>query len=262
MKQPIFILLIFNILFSCNNNNASTLENSKNKKSGYEFTIEFVVDNNTFPDSWKTSEINAKGSSLDSSEYERSMKIIQKALQKYPVEVLNENIKKIYILKSMEFYGLLFGGTNSNDIVYIVNSGIDNGYSDKFVEQTFHHEFSSILLRNNRHLFPEKDWSKFNKLPYGEGGVYALKNNIDNINLDTNIMKQGFLCQYAMSDIENDFNTFAENLFCPNENFRLYTRQYPEINNKLNIFIKFYSQINDTFTKDFFETFSINNEEK
>ena len=110
--------------------------------------IFFKIDKEAFPKSWETEEISAKGTSLDKIEIDRSLKVIIKALSKYPIELVKENIAKIYILKSIEFYGQEFGATNSNDVIYIANNGELLGYSDFYIEKSFHHEFSSILLRN------------------------------------------------------------------------------------------------------------------
>src|ERR1700741_38275 len=139
--------------------------------------IVFTEEENMFPASWYGDEISGKGLSLDTAEYARSEKMILKALSKYPVKVITNNLKKIYVLHSIQFYAQTFGGTNSNDVVYVGNKGVQMGYTDEYLEQTFHHEFSSVLLRKHPSYFDEEKWKAANSkdFSYGAGGVEALK---------------------------------------------------------------------------------------
>lgn len=80
-------------------------------------SISFQINKRTFPECWKAMPINAYGETLDLSEYERGLKIVKKAISKYPAEVLKNNISKIYVLKTIKFYGVEYGGTNSDNAV-------------------------------------------------------------------------------------------------------------------------------------------------
>jgi len=217
--------------------------------------IAYEVDEHTFPKSWKTKEVNATAVSLDTVEIERSTQLIKTALKKYPVEVLNKNLRTIYVLKSIEFYGQVYGGTNSTAIVYLGNNGVENGYTDTFVEQSFHHEFSSILLRNFPSRFKKSEWTSVNRLSYGEGGVQALMNSKDSQEFDSTFNSNGFLHEYATSSMENDFNSFAENLFMPEKEFWNLVEADAGLTKKLNVIIDFYHQINEQFTKEYFKSF-------
>ncbi len=66
----------------------------------------------------------------------------------------------------MKFYDVPYGGTNSTDAVYLVNRGAPLGYTDKYLEQTFHHEFSSILFRNFPALLDTGLWKGANQINY------------------------------------------------------------------------------------------------
>jgi len=240
-----FITIIFSTIFY--NLSAQVL----NERTGV--LIYYNVGDETFPDSWKTDEVNAKGVSLDTIEIERSMKIVKDALAKYPKDLIKSNLKKIYILKKIEFYGQEFGGTNSTDVVYIANGGEDLGYTNSYIEQTFHHEFSSILLRNYSNLLKREEWISINALPYGDGGVQALKESKDSQDINPMLNSKGFISQYATSDLENDFNTFAENLFYPSDEFYNTVKNYPKIRQKLEFILEFYFALDNTLTKKYFE---------
>ena len=216
-------------------------------------TIHFRVNDETFPENWKTEEINAKGVSLDTLEIKRSLKFINAALDKYPTDILMKNLREVYILKSIEFYGQGFGGTYATDIVYIANDGVDKGYSEDYLEQTFHHEFSSILLYNHEDSFDKEKWKSFNELSYGSGGVQALKDGKDNQSIDPILNVKGFLTQYASSDFEEDFNSFAENIFVPNCEFHMAIKENLKLAEKRKLIIDFYNSFDKTFTQEYFE---------
>jgi len=224
-------------------------------RSGIE--IIFVAEDDMFPDSWMDEETNGKASSLDPSEYDRSAEIVQKALDKYPVAVLTANLKKIYVVSYLNFFGVGYGGTNSNDVVYMSNQGVNQGYTDYYIEQTFHHEFSSILMRNYADLFFESKWEAINKtdFTYGEGGVTEITEGKAGTDFDIEFHREGFLYQYAMSGVENDLNSIAENLFCPDEQFWTVYENYPRVKQKVLLTIKLYNSIDDKFCKEYFLRF-------
>jgi len=217
--------------------------------------ISFVTDSNMFPLSWREENINGKATSLDTLEYERSKKIISLALSKYPTEVLKKNLKKIYILHDLNFYEVGYGGTNSTDAVYLTNQGIEKNYTNIYLEQTFHEEFSSILLRNYSTLIPEKTWTQCasDSIKYSSTGVEAIRNGKAAEHFETRINENGFLGQYATSNFENDINSFAKNIFCPKSNFWDVTKKYSRLNCKLEMIIDFYSKIDKNMNKDFFK---------
>jgi hypothetical protein len=156
----------------------------------------------------------------------------------------------------MKFYNVEYGGTNSTDALYLTNSGIAKGYTDLYLEQTFHHEYSSILYRNHPAFLDEAAWNKINGAGFEytdpENGVGAIRNNESSQDLDTALCQKGFLTQYSLSGIENDINTFAQNIFCPSEGFWEIVERYPIIKNKVVLLIDFYNKIDPLFTFGYF----------
>lgn len=219
--------------------------------------IIFIEEPNMFPESWYGGETNGKGVSLDTSEYTRSEKSMLKALEKYPVSVITKNLEKIYVLKSIEFFGQTYGGTNSNGVVYVGNKGADMGYTDDYLEQTFHHEFSSVLLRKYPAFFNEPGWKAANSadFSYGQGGIDALISGKSNLSIDSTLNEQGVLCQYGQASVEEDFNTFAEHLFLPTDNFWGLCTKYSRLNRKAQLMIRFYKKLSPLFSQAYFEQF-------
>ena len=218
--------------------------------------IYFKSDETTFPESWTTAEVNGEGIDLDSSEYARSLRIVKRALKKYPVSILKENLSAVYVLKQIKFYGLVYGGTNSLKKVYMGNSGYWEGYTEHYLNNAFHHEFSSILLRNYPHFIDERKWKSISDA-YGDGGVEALKSGGSEQEIDSVWNKMGFVHEYGSSDFENDFNSYAENIFSPSVHFYEAAFKYPKMTRKLEMIFFFYNQLDPSFDKEFFANIAL-----
>lgn len=212
-----------------------------------------------FPVEWQTAPTNATSVPLAKNEISRSNSVMIKALSKYPRGLLQLTLKAVYFFKDMSFFNVGFGGTNSNDAVYICNDGEGQGYTDAYLEQTFHHEFSSILFRDYPQFLDTNAWKKANIAGFDyndpEAGVGAIRNNESSQSLDTVLCTKGFLTQYAYSSLENDINTIAQNLFSPEEDFWFYADKYPRIKQKVKLLIAFYSKLDKNFTESYFRKF-------
>jgi hypothetical protein len=218
--------------------------------------VQFTYSTAIFPEAWKENPINASGERLESSEVSRSSRIIANAMGKYPVSLLKDNLRAVYFLKAMKFFNVGFGGTNSSDAVYLTNNGEPSGYTDKYLEHTFHHEFSSILLRNFPAFFDSLAWTASNPRGFRysdpENGVGAIRKNRSSQEVDTFLCKSGFLTQYALSSLENDMNTYAQYLFLPPREFWKIADRFPVVRKKLRLVISFYQKLDPIFTEEYF----------
>jgi hypothetical protein len=222
-----------------------------NQNSTEEFEISCSVGGRIFPEDWYGGEINATAASLKKEEENRSIHIIKNALEKYPEEIISNNLRKVYLLDRMSFFGVSYGGTCSDVNVYITN----RGYKGFYIEQTLHHEFSSILWKNHRSSFKEQEWLSLNpeNFTYGNGGVDAIKNNRSSIDPDEKFNRLGFINEYATSDLEEDINCNAEYLFLPNEQYYQLLLKYDVIRKKRELLIEFYHNLHSSLNKDFFQ---------
>ena len=227
-------------------------ENIIDERTGVK--IIFSSEGTIFPDGWYSKPTDAKAITLKNEQIARSKTIVIKALNKYPISVIQKNLKNIYILHRIEFFNQSFGGTNSNDSVFLTNRGIGRGYTNFYLEQLFHAEFSSILLRNNSKEFKKDKWLKTNPVNfnYGKGGVEALKSNTDSEYFDIKFNNSGFINEYATSSMENDFNSFAKNLFLPKQGFSELIEDFSRLKRKKVIIIDFYNEIDTFFTSKYF----------
>ncbi len=220
----------------------------------------FTYSTSIFPESWQAAPISASGKQIANSEIHRCKTAMIKALEKYPVTALANELTAVYFLKTMAFYNVGYGGTNSTNNLYLTNNGISKGYTDFYLEQTFHHEYSSILYRNHRTYLNETAWKNANidGFDYNdpENGVGAIRNNESSQDLDTVLCNKGFLTQYSLSGLENDINTFAQNMFSPSPGFWEIVDRFPRINKKLKLLIAFYNKIDPLFTEEYFRKLS------
>jgi hypothetical protein len=222
----------------------------------YENNIIFTADGNIFPSSWYGSGIDAKAESLSAGEIERSKSIMMTALEKYPIQLLKNILKNVYVLKSMNFYGVNYGGTNSPDSVYVANDGVSIGYTDIVIEKTFHHEFSSVLKYNCG--FDETAWRQVNPAGFvyfdeATGGAGAIKAGKASQVFDPQEHEMGFLYEYAESTLENDLNSFAENIFMGEESFFDIVESYDKLEMKLHLIVAFYNSLDPMFTIEYFK---------
>jgi hypothetical protein len=223
--------------------------------------VSFVGDEDMFPPEW-IDDFDPHAVSLSRFDYERTQTIIATALGKYPVYIIKRNLKKVYVLNNLSFEGVGYGGTYSNNVLYIVNGGLEMGYDDLFVEQTFHHEFSSILFNNYVAAFANNEtaWTQCNgsELGYGDGGFEALKSGESDMEFDDELNEQGFLHEYGRSDKENDFNAFAENIFAPSPEFWYLVKKYPRLKCKVDLMLTLYHLLDPIFTEEYFKSFDVN----
>lgn len=226
-------------------------------KGEIDIEVVFIAEPGMFPWSWQGGKVNAKARSLKVSEIERSKKIIDKALQKYPVGLIESNLEKVYILDTLEFCGISASGTISARRIYLVNKGTEQGYTDNRIEQVFHAELSSILLRNYRDKFNEKSWQAINGIDfcYAKSGKEAIRRNKASLRISESCLRDGFLNEYAKSTLENDFNQFAKYLFCRSQELWVIADQYDKIRGKVELIISFYHTLDSSFTKERFESF-------
>lgn len=214
-----------------------------------------------FPFDWYIGEVDAQARALPLNEIERSKVAVSSALQKYPVDVITDNLDKIYILRQINFYGVDYAGTYSDDKLFMANSGVDKGYTLSFLEQSFHHEFSSILYWNYSEYFDKDAWLGANEngdsIYFDElGGAGAMISGQDSDYFDEYYHEMGFLYEYATSSFENDLNSFAENLFKPESEFWEVVDKYERLRKKVEILIDFYNEIDSVFTEEYFRNLS------
>ncbi|MFC2102740.1 hypothetical protein ACFLS7_07070 [Bacteroidota bacterium] len=216
--------------------------------------ILFDTEPKMFPAGWYCSRIGAQAISLPKEYRTEAMDILNRAIAKYPEDVLFVYLRKVYVLKSLGFYGVPYGGTNTREVIYLT---YDNSNPEKTAhdfEGVFHHEFSSVLMRKFSKHISKKEWESKNPIgfSYGKGGVEAIKKGEASMDYDYDLLELGFLNKYSQSAFEEDINVFSQNLFSGGEQFWFIVDTFIKIREKARLTIDFYHRINPQFTEEYF----------
>ncbi len=173
--------------------------------------------------------------------------ILQKAFEKYPAGIIEKYLKAIHFAGEINENGFRAAGSYDpfRHVIFLVN----NGWKDDIrAEKTFHHEFSSLLLKSRSLVTnpwleqnpPDFEYKHLDKVPKD---IFDEK--------DENF-KKGFLNKYAFTCFENDFNEFSGMIFTRPEKFRQIMDKYPRIRGKFLVWLKFYQDIDTRFTEEYF----------
>jgi len=202
-----------------------------------------------FPASWLDKKVNAKASAADTAFFRSDKEGVAAAFSKIPDEVLEKELKNVYIVGTLKFNRQSFTGTNSRTDIYIV------GGNQQETEKTFHHEFSSILLRNYAGYDFQLHWKKISPELLGGNSAAAVKAGYNSVALNEGLMEKGYLTAYSLSNWENDFNMYAENIFSGGKQFWQLADKYPKAMEKVKLVIRFYEEkIWAGFTETYFRS--------
>lgn len=242
-----------------NNKNTKKLQNRYiEPRTGVE--IIWVTEANMFPRKWTSSPINLRAKNLSKSEIKRHLNLIEKALAKYPTNLIKKHLTKIYLVGGLTVFEHEIAGTYYKKNIYLNNQGIANGYTNKELEGTFHHELSSLILKAHASQKFYQRWQKLNPQGFQYQGssiaaIKASKNNETNTDQINDLsLKRGFVNLYAQSNLENDFNEIAERLFITGNNLSELGSKYSNFNKKIDMFIELYQSVDPMFNREYFET--------
>ena len=222
----------------------------------YGIDVCFIVSFGFFPTEWRQPPINARATPISRSELQRFPTLLRLSLAKYPKVVISKHLTAICLAKEMYFYDTPYGGTNSGDVVYLCSEGEEQGYTDDYLINSFHHEFSSILMRS--HPFPSRQWRACNAPGFkytgsdpDSAGRTAITQNKADLAGSEELYRAGFLSQYSTADIEEDFNMFSGLLLSRPRETRTLIQQYPRLKKKYEVWLAFYRSINNQMTETF-----------
>ncbi len=209
-----------------------------------------------FPEAWRKPSVSPEGGVLPGNQIERARAILSKALAKYPTDLLEAELKAVYVLSELRYRGVVTSGTNSSTGVYLKVGPDNTRYTDPYIEGTFHAEFSSILIRNHADLLDKEAWQQANPpdFTYLGDGVEAVKQGKARRSYEESLLEQGFLTEYGSSTLENDFNGMALRLFTGEAQVWKLADQYPRIKTKLDLALAFYLKLDPSFTEAFFRS--------
>ncbi len=181
----------------------------------------------------------------------RYPKLLEIAFEKYP-----KNVIKKY-LNVIQFAGNISDSRVSSylgtydpfrKIVYLIDNGVQN---DEQAMDTFHHEFSSLLLKS--HSFFVNPWTDHNPKNFRyykdiyDDYATMKKNRI----LDQDYFEKGMVSNYGLTSFENDFNEYSAMIFTYPDKFKKIMEKYPRVRGKFKVWLEFYQKIDPIFTEEY-----------
>lgn len=175
-------------------------------------------------------------------------------LAKYPEELLNKNLKKITVFGRMKVKGAYLSGLYKNESKFYLSIPEFNSANKLIFEKLFHHEFSHCLFKNYTKHFDKQEWGKLCLIKYN-GRIWKTIRTNENIRVyDPKLYSVGFLHLYSTVDINEDFTSFAENIFLSDKVFWKAVSENDLLHQKFLLTIDFYKKTNPTFTESYFES--------
>jgi hypothetical protein len=214
---------------------------------GHEHGVEIVYDYDWFSYFKNTNlerackPLNASSPQLNSNSL-MVANTISEFLEAYPERLLNKSLRKIYLLTDLNCNHTPYGGTYSGKSIY---ASVYYYTSKTWLIEALHHEFSSILMKENPSLFSISEFADIS----GKNSYHTeieedcLKSSICRTDNKENLYRKGFINDYCTTSYENDYNVFVEFLFTKHYKLKLLSEQYPLINKKYQMVKQFYRQL-------------------
>jgi len=202
-----------------------------------------------FPASWLAPALALECRPLADDDTGRMVDLVERFLAAHPDETIARELKHIHLFGSLGFRGRAYGGTHAGSSMYVVGGRADDGYTDEFILQRLHSEFSSILLEH--HPFPTAAWVRLNPARFNySGNGFEMLGRGDLYEGSPQGRASGFLLNYCMSSTENDFNMLSAWLFTKPAELAAVARQYPAIQGKLELAETFYRSVSASYLFD------------
>lgn len=202
-----------------------------------------------FPGAWLSPDVDATGRQMEPEETARVLPLIRTFLSSHPLSVIHADLHDIYLLGGLVCCGKEYGSTYADKGIYLVSKGEAQRYTDEFIVQRLHSEFSSILLRHHR--FPSEQWQQINSDGFRySGSGYELLDNPSRYDCTEQSCAEGFLLTYSTSSMENDFNMISSWLFTKRAELDAVARKYAKIQSKQRLAEQFYLSLSSQYTFD------------
>jgi len=189
----------------------------------YKVDIIYNIDDDFLNEDIFNVSLNNSAQQMSDFQLARYSVLLLEFFSKYPKSIIHDELKMIKLSGALILYGIRYGGTSVGSSVYL--TGMDY-HTDVFAEEIF--GTISFLKMRGRPVTEDTD-------RVGNDLVYS----------------KGFLTKYAMSNLENDFNVMAEQVFTNPKRLKILIQQYPIIKKKYILLREFYLGIDPKFINVF-----------
>jgi hypothetical protein len=201
-----------------------------------------------FPASWKSASNEMLAKQVELVEMARLLPIIRTFLSDHPLSDIHSDLDHIYVLAELSFKGRDYGSTYNQKSIYITCKDVESRYTEEFLAQRLHSEFSSILLI---HPFPSRQWTQINPTDFRYSGTgFEVVHLPSRYDFSEHFCEDGFLLSYSKSSMENDFNMISSWLFTKKDALDDVSRRHGKISQKQALAEQFYLSISDQYRFD------------
>jgi hypothetical protein len=176
------------------------------------------------------------------------LEAVKAALQMYPPDLIKKHVSAIFVTGPTEVYGAGGAGMRLNSWIYLsAPTNRSEQLGSQSYAMVFHHELSSFFFYDDS--FPVAQWASVNEpdFKYLERRIDIIRAAAPENRRDPkeapSWYQAGFVHDYGMSSMENDFNTYAELAMAQPAELIQLAKQYPKIAQKTKIFVEFYSSL-------------------
>ena len=223
-------------------------------KQQYGVSIEKMIDADQLPrssvDNIQDKEVEVQFTPPTVAQFYRCAGIVSKALKKYPPALVKKHLNQIWVGGQYRENGGIIAGMYEKDKLFLFYNHKKGDNSDLFLEQTLHHEFSSLLIKF--YNFPAFHWLKLNPADFdyiiNPSGIKAYMNAVKSYNASEAQLNQGLVSGYGKANAENDINSYVELIFTKPETMKTYIRKYSRIASKYQMIKRFYLSVSPEFS--------------
>ena len=220
----------------------------------YNIDILYEKEDAKLPVLWSIAPANGRTEALEDDGIRSFALHLPGLLEQYPSRVIQRYLKAIVLFKSMTLYEVGYGGTYLGGTLYFTWGGEEQGYTELYLKETFHHEMSSVLLEANPNHFKIKKWSEVNPssfqyLQTTQSILQAVDGHSERV--DQSLLEAGFLNSYGQVTLEDDFNLYAQTIFSDPAEMKQLMNTYPNIHAKYLLVKEFYLNLSKDFSPIF-----------
>lgn len=205
-------------------------------------------DQKIFPAEWQSGSTEVKAT-VPTWEHNNAKNEMDLALWKYPTR-FNAYLESIYLVGHLAFNGYRTAGAHTEDKIFIATRHSND------IEKDFHAEFAAILLKKNASSFKPEDWIKLSFPMKMHISSYNSSNIHSPRQLNPVLFRDGYLTNYSLINLENDFCMYAAHLFAGGKQFWYIVDHNELVKQKTLLIIKFYHNLNPLYTENWFRFIS------
>jgi hypothetical protein len=178
--------------------------------------------------------------------------LLQRGFDKYPVNIIKSHLDAIYFAREIDIAGRRAGGTYDpfRRIIYLVDNGEKK---DDQAVGTFHHEFSSLLMKSRS--FWINPWTDHHPKDFQYlDDIHDTWKEVEEASktyTDDSCYELGFASDYGLTNFSNDFSEYSKMIFTYPEKFKEIMHQYPRVRGKFMVWLEFHQNIDPIFTEEY-----------